>query len=67
MYNLVEQWRDGEKIREMILTDEMIQRQEDGSIVITFPPQELAGGLVIATGDELRLSETDDGESQSKR
>ena len=67
MYNLVEQWRDGEKIREMILTDEMIQRQEDGSIVITFPPQELAGGLVIATGDELRLSETDAGESQSKR
>jgi len=67
MYNLVEQWRDGEKIREMILTDEMIQRQEDGSIVVTFSPQELAGGLVIATGDELRLSETDDGESQSKR
>ncbi len=60
---VVEQWREGEKIRRMVFTDEMIQQHGDGSIVITFPPHESAGGIVIATGDELRLSEIDDGES----
>lgn len=61
---IIEQWRDGEKIRKMELTDEMIQQHEDGTVVITFPPHELAGGLVISTNDELHLSETDnDGDS----
>lgn len=60
----VEQWRDGERIRELMLTDEMIQR-DDGTTVITFPPNELAGGLVIATGDELHLREMRDVESES--
>lgn len=61
---LIEQWRDGEKIRKMELTDEMIQQHENGTVVITFPSHELAGGLVISTNDELHLHETDDsGES----
>ena len=58
---LVEQWRDGEKIRKMELTDEMIQQHKNGTIVITFPPNELAGGLVVSMNDELHLRETDDG------
>ena len=61
---LVEQWRDGEKIRKMELTDEMVQQREDGTVVITFPPHELAGGLVVSMNDELHLREIDDsGES----
>lgn len=58
---IVEQWRDGEKIRKLELTDEMVQQHEDGTVVITFPPHEMAGGLVIATNDELRLREMNDG------
>lgn len=58
---IVEQWRDGEIVRRMEFTDEMVQQHEDGTVVITFPPQEMAGGLVIATNDELHLSEMDDG------
>lgn len=57
---LVEQWRDGERIRRIELTDGMIQQRENGTIVITFPPHELAGGLVVSTNDELHLSEMDD-------
>lgn len=60
---IVEQWRDGEKIRRMELTDEMIQQRENGTIVITFPPHELAGGLVVSMNDELHLSEINDGNS----
>ncbi len=51
---IVEQWRDGEKIRRMEFTEEMIQYR-DGIVVITFPPHEMAGGLVFATNDELHL------------
>jgi len=58
---IVEQWRDGEKIRRVELTDEMVQQHEDGTVVITFPPHEMAGGLVVATNDELRLREMNDG------
>ncbi len=57
---LIEQWRDGERIKEMVLTDEMIQRSGK-TTVITFPPLELAGGIVIAIGDELHLREMSDG------
>lgn len=57
---LVEQWRDGERIREMTLTDEMI-RCFGNTTVITFPSHELAGGFVLATGDELHLREIRDG------
>lgn len=57
---LVEQWRDGERIREMMLTDEMI-RCSGNTTVITFPLHELAGGFVLATGDELHLREIHDG------
>lgn len=60
---IVEQWRDGERIRRLELTDEMIQKCDDGSVVITFPQHELAGGLVFSTDDELHLSETNDGKS----
>lgn len=57
---LIELWRDGEKIREMTFTDEMI-RCSDTITVVTFPPRELAGGLVLATGDKLHLREICDG------
>jgi len=60
---IVEQWRDGERVRRVEFTDDMVQQHDDGTVVITFPPNEMAGGLVIATNDELHLSETDDGES----
>jgi len=58
---IVEQWRDGERVRRVEFTDDMVQQHDDGTVVITFPPKEMAGGLVIATNDELHLSETDDG------
>ena len=54
---IVEQWRDGECIRSMELTDEMVKQQSDGSYDVTFPQCELGGGLLISTDDELRLSE----------
>lgn len=60
---IVEQWRDGERVRRLELTDEMIQQRDDGTIVITFPQRELVGGLVVSTDDELHLSEMDDGKS----
>jgi hypothetical protein len=59
---IVEQWRDGERVRRMEFTEDMIQQHDDGTVVITFPSKEMAGGLVIATNDELHLSEMDDGE-----
>lgn len=59
---LIEQWRDGERIREMVLTDEMIQRSGE-TTVITFLSHELAGGIVVAIGDELHLREMSDGKS----
>jgi hypothetical protein len=54
---IVEQWRDGEEIRRMEFMEGMIQHR-DGTVVITFPPHEMAGGLVIAMNDELRLTYT---------
>jgi len=57
---LVELWRDGERIREMVLTDGMI-RCLDTTTIVTFPLHELVGGLVLATGDELHLREISDG------
>lgn len=56
---IVEVWRDGECVRRLELTDEMVQQHSDGSTVITFPPHELAGGLAITTDDEIHVSETD--------
>lgn len=58
---IVEHWRDGECIRSLEFTDDMVQHQENGIVVITFPPHELAGGLVLVTDDELHFKETDDG------
>lgn len=58
---IIEQWRDGERIRRMELMDETVQQRDDGTVVITFPPKEMAGGLVVATNDELHLREIDDG------
>jgi len=56
---IIEQWRDGERIRRMEFTEEMIQHRDgDDTVVITFPPHEMAGGLVIAMNDELRLTYT---------
>lgn len=60
---VVEHWREGEKIRRMEFTDDMVQQHDDGTVVIIFPPHELAGGLTLVTDDELHLSEMDDGES----
>jgi len=58
---VVEQWRDGEIIRRLEFTDTMIQQEADGSVVITFPAGELAGGFILSTGDTLRLCESNDG------
>jgi hypothetical protein len=56
---VVEQWRDGERVRRMVFTDEMVQQHMDGTVVIHFPPKETVGGLTIVTDDELRVRETE--------
>ena len=48
---IIEHWRDGECIARIELTDELIQRSEDGSARVVFPP----GHIVLATGDELHF------------
>lgn len=57
---IVELWRDGERVRKMEFTDEMVQHH-NGTTVITFPTAEMSGGLHIASHDELHVSEIDDG------
>ncbi len=57
---IVEQWRDEECIRKMEFTDEMVHREKDGSITITFPPHEFAGGLLMVTDDKLHVNEMDE-------
>jgi len=47
----IEHWRDGECIARVKVTDKMIQRREDGTARVTFPP----GQIVLATCDELHF------------
>jgi hypothetical protein len=47
----IEHWRDGERIAQIEVTDQMIQRNEDGTARVVFPP----GNIVLATGDELHF------------
>jgi len=47
----IEHWRDGECIEAIEVTDRMIERCEDGTARIVFPP----GQIVLATGDELHF------------
>ena len=47
----IEKWRDGECIARIKVTDDMIQRNEDGTARVVFPP----GNVVLATGDELHF------------
>ena len=47
----IEHWRDGECIEKIEVTDGMIQRGEDGTARVVFPP----GQIVLATGDELHF------------
>ena len=48
---IIEHWRDGECIARIRVTDDMIQRYEDGTARVMFPP----GNLTLATGDELHF------------
>ena len=48
---IIEHWRDGERIAKVEVTEEMIQRNEDGTARVVFPP----GNIVLATGDELHF------------
>ena len=54
---IVEQWREGERVRRMEFTDEMVKQLKNGTVVIHFPLHEIAGGLIIATDDELHINE----------
>jgi len=47
----IEHWRDGECIARIEIADEMIQRNEDGSARVIFPP----GTIILATSDELHF------------
>jgi hypothetical protein len=47
----IEHWRDGECIARIEVTEKMIQRNEDGTARVVFPP----GNIVLATGDELHF------------
>jgi len=47
----IEHWRDGECIARIEVTENMIQRREDGTARVVFPP----GNIVLATGDELHF------------
>ena len=47
----IEHWRDGECIERLAVTDKMIQRCDDGTCRVVFPP----GCVVLATGDELHF------------
>jgi len=48
---IIEHWRDGECIARIKVTDDMIQRNEDGTARVVFPP----GNITLATGDELHF------------
>jgi hypothetical protein len=48
---VIEQWRDGERIARIEVTSAMIQRCDDGTCRVVFPP----GCIVLATGDELHF------------
>ena len=47
----IEQWRDGECIHKIEVTEEIIEQNGDGTCRVVFPP----GGLTIASGDELHF------------
>jgi hypothetical protein len=47
----IEQWRDGECIRKINVTDATVERSDDGACRVVFPP----GGLTLASGDELHF------------
>ena len=47
----IEHWRDGECIARIEVMDDMIQRGDDGTARVVFPP----GYIVLATGDELHF------------
>jgi hypothetical protein len=57
---VVELWREGERVRRLEFTDEMVRELKDGTVVIRFPPHDPAIGLTIATDDELRVNEQDE-------
>jgi len=48
---IIEHRRDGECIAKVEVTEEMIQRNEDGTARVVFTP----GNIVLATGDELHF------------
>jgi len=48
---IIEHWRDGECIAKVEITGEMIERSEDGTARVTFPP----GRFILTTGDELHF------------
>jgi len=47
----IEHWRDGECIARLVVADDMIQRNGDGTAQVVFPP----GNITLATGDELHF------------
>ena len=49
-HSIVEQWRDGELIRQFKLTEKVL-KLEDGILCIVLPP----GYTEFGTGDELRI------------
>ena len=49
--NAIEHWRDGELIGRVALTSMMIERREDGTCYVVFPP----GTVILNTGDELHF------------
>ena len=48
---IIEHWRDGECIARIEVTEKMIERGEDGTARVVFPP----GNITLATGDELHF------------
>lgn len=47
----IEHWRDGECIARIVVADDMIRRNGDGTARVAFPP----GNITLATGDELHF------------
>lgn len=48
---VIEHWRDGERIARIEVAEGMIEQMADGTCRVVFPP----GCIVLATGDELHF------------
>jgi hypothetical protein len=48
---VIEHWRDDELVGRVELTSTMIERRDDGTCFVVFPP----GTVILNTGDELHF------------